>query len=118
MFRQILTVAPDFYSHSWEKLSNYREPQLIIGFPEPESIETEQLDRRELSERNEIFKKRLLERTKRYHEKFMHTLKEATPALYKDHNPEEEQTWFHLFNLERDTEPIPLADLKPQGKNF
>lgn len=48
----------------------------------------------------------------------MQRLLETHPSFYKDHDPEQQQCWFHLFDLEKDTEPIPEAELKPQGKHL
>lgn len=54
-----MTIAPDFYTQRWEshKYNSHKEPTLFIDFP-PEI--TQRLDERQIVERVNIFKERLI----------------------------------------------------------
>ena len=58
-FRQLLTVVPEFYSHSWEKIAGPKEYQLTIDFG-PNENSTKKLDFFE--QRKKLLKERLTER--------------------------------------------------------
>ena len=58
-FRQLLTVVPEFYSHSWEKVTSQKDYQLTIDYGQNENS-TKKLDFFE--KRRKLLKERLIER--------------------------------------------------------
>lgn len=58
-FRQLLTIVPEFYTHSWEKAPGAREYQLSIDFGQTENS-TKNLEFFE--KRKKLLKDRLVER--------------------------------------------------------
>jgi len=54
LFRQILTIAPDFYNHSWEKTKG--EPALAVEFSQGSPI---QKNLSFFTDRQEVLRQRL-----------------------------------------------------------
>lgn len=55
-----MTVAPDFYSHSWEQVAKIKDPQLVIQFGDTEQSFKTQVNEggeyNNLEERRSLFK--------------------------------------------------------------
>eukprot|EP00347_Sterkiella_histriomuscorum_P020493 403337591 len=113
-FKQMLTIAPDFYSYKWEQITHHAQPQLVID------IKQSDICQQSLDERHKIFKQRLYDYCRGHYDQFIQKLKQQqnlSSQEFLDFDPYKEQMWHHSFDPHT-VEPIPMTDIAHDMKNY